>query len=264
VDNTRTTLISLWLLGATTVLACGSTGKPRPEPLYRKELPTGDVCAKAVAERDALLARTTNCNTEDHCYEDALRIIAAQSKALECLEIEIAVPIGAVLAFAVQQAPNDRWLECNGTDIKKSDYQVLCSKLGTTYGAGRDENWCRLPDYRGRFLRAADDGSGRDQGPRVKPDGTSGPADPDRVGTTQDYATAFPKTDPFTTIDEVPQHSHEGIVGNGRGGKAANGGTPHPLGDQGIGPGPHHHDVRGGDKETRPVNISVRYYIRAK
>lgn len=58
-------------------------------------------------------------------------------------------PIGTVLSFAGQTAPNG-YLLCNGTSYKVTDYPDLYAVIGNTYG-GDTENF-NVPDYRETVL----------------------------------------------------------------------------------------------------------------
>lgn len=57
--------------------------------------------------------------------------------------------VGEIRMFAGQRAPQG-WHFCDGTLLNVSDYEVLFSLLGTTYG-GDGKNTFGLPDLRGRL-----------------------------------------------------------------------------------------------------------------
>lgn len=44
------------------------------------------------------------------------------------------------------------WLECDGRAVSRTDFTVLFSVIGTTYGAGDGSSTFNIPDFRGRFL----------------------------------------------------------------------------------------------------------------
>jgi hypothetical protein len=71
------------------------------------------------------------------------------------------VPAGAVEMFAMNTAPNG-WLKANGAVVSRTTYAALFSAIGTTFGAGDGTTTFALPDLRGEFLRAWDDGAGID------------------------------------------------------------------------------------------------------
>lgn len=68
---------------------------------------------------------------------------------------------GAVCFFAVSTVPTG-WLECNGATISRTTYANLFSVIGVVWGAGDGSTTFKLPDLRGEFLRAWDNGRGVD------------------------------------------------------------------------------------------------------
>lgn len=70
---------------------------------------------------------------------------------------------GAVMHFARNTAPNG-WLKANGALVSRTTYADLFAAIGTTYGVGDGSTTFALPDLRGEFLRAWDDGRGIDSG----------------------------------------------------------------------------------------------------
>lgn len=70
---------------------------------------------------------------------------------------------GAVMHFARNTAPNG-WLKANGALVSRTTYADLFAAIGTTYGAGNGTTTFALPELRGEFLRAWDDGRGVDTG----------------------------------------------------------------------------------------------------
>lgn len=66
----------------------------------------------------------------------------------------VATPAGAVMAFAMNSAPNG-WLACNGSNVSRTTYAALFSAIGTTYGSGDGSTTFALPDLRGYFLRGS-------------------------------------------------------------------------------------------------------------
>lgn len=68
---------------------------------------------------------------------------------------------GAVCFFAVSTVPTG-WLECNGATISREVYANLFSVIGVVWGAGDGSTTFKLPDLRGEFLRAWDNGRGVD------------------------------------------------------------------------------------------------------
>jgi phage-related tail fiber protein len=63
--------------------------------------------------------------------------------------------------FATNTAPTG-WLKANGAAVSRTVYSTLFGRVGTTFGAGNGTNTFNLPDLRGEFIRAWDDGRGAD------------------------------------------------------------------------------------------------------
>jgi phage-related tail fiber protein len=70
---------------------------------------------------------------------------------------------GKVAHFAVRTAPAG-WLKANGALVSRTTYSDLFAAIGTTFGVGDGATTFALPDLRGEFLRAWDDGRGVDAG----------------------------------------------------------------------------------------------------
>lgn len=70
---------------------------------------------------------------------------------------------GQVAYFAMTTAPTG-WLKCNGAAISRTTYADLFAAIGTAWGVGNGSTTFNLPDLRGEFLRAWDDGRGADAG----------------------------------------------------------------------------------------------------
>jgi phage-related tail fiber protein len=74
-----------------------------------------------------------------------------------------AVPQGVVLYFATNTAPTG-YLKANGAAISRTTYANLYAVIGTSFGSGDGVTTFNLPDLRGEFIRAWDDGRGIDSG----------------------------------------------------------------------------------------------------
>lgn len=83
--------------------------------------------------------------------------------ALSQTAIENYVPTGAVSYFAMSSPPSG-WIKANGAVLNRVTYSRLFTAIGTTFGAGDGSTTFQLPDLRGEFLRAWDDGRGVDSG----------------------------------------------------------------------------------------------------
>jgi len=74
-----------------------------------------------------------------------------------------AVPAGTVMFFEGEDPPVGA-LACDGSLVSRTVYARLYAVIGTRYGAGDGSTTFALPDRRGVFLRALDDGAGIDAG----------------------------------------------------------------------------------------------------
>lgn len=73
------------------------------------------------------------------------------------------VPAGSVM-YVSRSLPPTGYLKANGAAVSRTTYAALFAAIGTTYGAGDGSTTFNLPDLRGEFLRALDDGRGVDSG----------------------------------------------------------------------------------------------------
>jgi len=81
----------------------------------------------------------------------------------------IAVLIGSggsagMVAHFAMSAPPSGWLKANGAAVSRTGYAALFAAIGTTFGIGDGSTTFNVPDLRGQFLRAFDDGRGVDPG----------------------------------------------------------------------------------------------------
>ncbi len=73
------------------------------------------------------------------------------------------VPAGTVILHAGPTAPAG-YLKANGAAVSRTTYAALWTAIGGTYGLGDGSTTFNLPDMRGMFPRAWDDGRGVDTG----------------------------------------------------------------------------------------------------
>ena len=72
-------------------------------------------------------------------------------------------PPGQVATYAMTNCPSG-WIKANGAAVSRTAYANLFTAIGTTWGAGDGSTTFNLPDLRGQFVRALDDGKGIDPG----------------------------------------------------------------------------------------------------
>lgn len=191
--------------------------------------------------------------------------------------------VGAVVAYAGnidgnihEELLEKGWLLCDGSEVSRVTFADLFERLGRgrIYGRGDGANTFNLPDYRGYFLRGVDNpddvggrpAAGRDKGLNErKIPSTNEPYS--LAGSTQNATTALPVI-PFLTsqngnhrhsttgsdITDGPSFDHTGLrIGL----------NPH-KGENTSENGEHSHTISsGGDAETRPINMSVNWLIKA-
>jgi microcystin-dependent protein len=121
--------------------------------------------ASGVLTNGASLVTKTGANiitaAGDSCI---IRATAANQVEVLCyVKVNSTVPPGAVISVAGSTAPAG-YLKANGALVSRSTYSELFAAIGTTYGAGDGSTTFALPDIRGEFLRAWDDGRGIDAG----------------------------------------------------------------------------------------------------
>lgn len=100
--------------------------------------------------------------TVQEAIEETKTLYEAADTALAA-SVVAATPPGAVMPFARNTAPTG-WLKADGSVVSRTTYAALFAAIGTTFGAGDGTTTFKLPDLRGEFVRAWDDGKGTDTG----------------------------------------------------------------------------------------------------
>lgn len=160
-------------------------------------------------------------------------------------------PVGAVIAFPGNAGPpsNLFWALCDGANQGiNGAYAELFNVIGYSCGGGGAS--FNLPDYRGRFLRGADDGASNDPNANertaMNPGGNTG----DALGSIQGYATGVPNQSFQAKLSHLPTVSKDiAATAVGHDVAAWNSGSVNLT-------------FQGGDQETRPLNLYVDYYIK--
>ena len=151
----------------------------------------------------------------------------------------IGTPSGAVTAFAGVNAPSG-WLACDGSAISRTQYAALYAAIGVASGSGDGVSTFNVPDYRGRFLRGVDDGTGADPDAKSRTAAAQGANVGDAVGSLEAWAFAshqHPVVDPGHAHPLAdPGHAH-GVTDPGHG---------HSINDPGHG----HQACFGEETET--------------
>ncbi len=147
-------------------------------------------------------------------------------------------PVGTVISSFATATPSG-YLYCDGTPVSRTSYSDLFSAIGTSCGSGDGSTTFNLPDLRGQFLRGQNDSSGTDPDAALRTSMNSGGNTGDNVGSVQP--------------DEFKSHNHSTI--NRQLDAAAGSARYQPTGVTVTG--------SEGGNETRPKNVSVRYYIKS-
>jgi microcystin-dependent protein len=119
-----------------------------------------DLRARATTKEDVDLDQIPNA-ISDYPWENDSEILPT-TKALTVLAADIQKSfVGMVAAFDMHYAP-EGWLKRNGANVSRDIYEDLFAVLGTRYGAGDGRTTFNVGDSRGLFIRALDNGAGRD------------------------------------------------------------------------------------------------------
>src|SRR5262245_41827914 len=190
---------------------------------------------------------------------------------------DMSVPPGTIIAFGGTTIPAG-WSLCDGSEVGRATHATLFAAIGINFGGGDGISTFNLPDLRGRFMRGVDGGIGHDPDAANRTPSNSGGPGGDVVGSLQRDATAAP-VNPFTT-ENTGNHTHtngafdrllsysglntatntDNIDGNG---SEPNIAFSQPM----VTTGAHAHRIgsafgSGGDKETRPKNVTVNFIIK--
>jgi microcystin-dependent protein len=155
------------------------------------------------------------------------------------------IPSGTIAPFGGGTVPAG-WLLCDGATVSRATYSALFEVVGTLHGQGDGSTTFHLPDYRGRFLRGADNmgtgAAGRDPDAGSRTAANTGGATGATVGSVQD--------------DEFESHFHGMNVNNADTGTGANVNRDATANDAII------NTNSTGGNETRPKNANVNYIIK--
>lgn len=183
----------------------------------------------------------------------------------------MAVVVGTVIAYGpvvdASSPPPDGWLFCNGRAVSRRRYAELFKVIGTLHGAGDGVETFNLPDYRARFHRGVDRGTGRDPEANQRGAAHVGGAVGDNVGSIQVDATGLPTgKDQAFKLSKSGKHTHEvKHLPTGKSWYRIAGSYYADWTDDSTDStksGKHTHTVSGGgDKETVPKSAYVHYLI---
>jgi hypothetical protein len=144
------------------------------------------------------------------------------------------------------------WLPCDGSSKSVAAYRALADAIGYCNGGGGPS--FNVPDYRGYFLRGADQSAGRDPDAQTREVLAPG-HNPKDAGSRQQWATGRPTSgNPINDITANYPHLPEVSTATSWLGLfrdvALWANDPMPV------------TFAGGDDETRPINVSIHFYIK--
>jgi microcystin-dependent protein len=203
-------------------------------------------------------------------------------KRLEAIE-KNQTPVGTILQYASEDPP-EGFVVCAGQELSITDYPELFKVIGETWGKASDpSNLFKLPDLRARFLRGAD-AMGSEIGPaNLNPGGMVGDVQSSGIGKHKHHVqniyrhegNAAPSI--YQRDLTTPYTNHAVVNGYPYGFEAGRDGTAIPyLGPfegrfkRGKDDDNNPIDLRNpvttvvGTNETRPINASVLFIIKAK
>jgi hypothetical protein len=181
------------------------------------------------------------------------------------------------------ESDNFGWMPCDGRKLLKANYKPLLDKIGLAWGEDDLRAYFFIPNLQGYFLRGADHRSDQPVDPerdaRTLPPGQKVGGKGRSVGSFQSFATALPvkeaaaafpylqdpATEFRTTTTGVHSHALPFEIDATR--EVDPDKNPNTVAYPGSGKrtaseGDHHHEVLGGNLETRPVNAYVHWIIR--
>jgi len=181
----------------------------------------------------------------------------------------VTLPPGVVVPYVGSTAPAG-WLLCDGSAVNRTTYAALFAVIGINHGSGDGTSTFNLPDYRGRFLRGQDQGTGRDPDAGTRTAMNSGGNVGDAIGSLEGNATTMPANPFVTTVSGAHTHKYLRPLHAGGDQTGSNGTNWVIVADQygttgqpeGTPDGAHSHGIIGGDAETRPVNAAVNFIIK--
>jgi microcystin-dependent protein len=188
-----------------------------------------------------------------------------QSSDLQTILVGSVIPAGTIAPFAGGTVPTG-WLLCDGSTISRSTYSALFAAVGTAHGQGNGSTTFHLPDYRGRFLRGADDmgtgAAGRDPNAATRTAPNTGGATGAGVGSVQDSENRIHTHFTIVTQGQINNTSVNTTFPIANDGLQAGGNYAYRLGSGSSVANAAPSAPSGNTSETRPQNANVEYIIK--
>jgi len=103
--------------------------------------------------------KTFNFVNANSAWTSSENIDLAANKSYKVNNVDVMCPVGMVVPYAGNTAPNG-WLLCSNVAVSRATYSALFAVIGTTYGSGDGVTTFNLPDLRGRYVAGRDDMGG--------------------------------------------------------------------------------------------------------
>lgn len=103
--------------------------------------------------------KTFNFVNANSAWTSSENIDLAANKSYKVNNVDVMCPVGMVVPYAGNTAPNG-WLLCSNVAVSRTTYSALFAVIGTTYGSGDGVTTFNLPDLRGRYVAGRDDMGG--------------------------------------------------------------------------------------------------------
>lgn len=115
-------------------------------------------------------------------------------------------PIGCVLAYSGNVAPNQNWQLAQGQAVSRTVFANLFAIVGITYGSGDGVTTFNLPDMRGRTIAGVDAGANRLTTATMSTQALAG------VGGAENHSLTGAENGPHAHGTTDPGHSHNSTI----------------------------------------------------
>lgn len=94
---------------------------------------------------------------------------------------------GSILMYPIKSPAPSGYLYCDGSAVSRGTYATLYGIIGNIWGQGDGSTTFNLPDYRGKFIRGVNDGTGNDPDASSRTAQATGGNTGDAAGSIQSY-----------------------------------------------------------------------------
>lgn len=227
-----------------------ATGKPaNPFEVSVNHVPSGDHYAYKGTNVDMLCPSGNNNFEANGGGDSESRPCNIYVQFIIKIYSTSTIPVGSIFILSGSNVTSKYLAKCNGTSlsIAENKYPSLQKVIGTSFGG--DENEYKLPDFRGYFLRGVDNAAGNDPDTSSRTAAATGGNSGDAIGSIQGFATKLPNTAFYITLS----------LGSTK--KTSDNALGHMNSNWVNSSVSIEFTKKGGDDESRPININVDYYI---